>query len=86
MIVLSSLHRPVCRRKPDIYLYFPELGITTDCYLDTNPPVTFSLNTALDPAATYNMQVKDDDDGGFGADDNCGNLMFSGDDVAFFYL
>ena len=69
---------------PDIYLYFPELGITTDYYLDTNPPVTFSLNTALDPAATYNMQVKDDDDGGFGADDNCGNLMFSGDDVGVF--
>jgi PKD repeat protein len=69
---------------PDLYLSIPDLGITTDYYLDTNPPLTFSLNAAIDPFASYSMQVKDDDDGGFGADDNCGSIEFNGNDVGLF--
>jgi len=69
--------------KPDLYLIITDLGINTeaDAFGDTYPPVTFSLGAALDPAATYAMQMKDDDGGLAGGDDNCGSFTFGGDDV-----
>lgn len=69
--------------KPDLYLIIADLGINTeaDAFADTNPPITISLNAALDPGASYSMQMKDDDGGLAGADDNCGTFTFNGDDV-----
>lgn len=68
--------------KPDLYVRCDALGINTEPgFADTYPPVTFSLGVPLDPAATYTMQMKDDDGGLAGSDDNCGNFTFGGDDV-----
>ena len=68
--------------KPDLYIRCDALGINTEPgFADTYPPVTFSLGVPLDPGATYTMQMKDDDGGLAGSDDNCGNFMFGGDDV-----
>lgn len=72
----------ILAEKPDLYLLIDELGINTfPGYADTDPPVTFILDAELDPAATYTLQVKDDDAGATGSDDNCGNEFFSGDAV-----
>ena len=69
--------------KPDLYLIIDALGINTEdeAFIDTSPPVTITLGAALDPGATYTMQMKDDDGGLAGGDDNCGSFTFGGDDV-----
>jgi len=69
--------------KPDLYLIITALGVNTeaDAFIDTSPPVTISLGVELDPGATYTMQMKDDDGGLAGGDDNCGSFTFGGDDV-----
>jgi hypothetical protein len=69
--------------KPDLYLIITALGINTeaDAFIDTYPPVTFSFGNELDPLASYTMQMKDDDGGLAGGDDNCGSFTFNGDDV-----
>lgn len=68
--------------KPDLYVKCDALGINTEPgFADTYPPVTFILGTPLDPAGTYTMQMKDDDGGLAGSDDNCGSFTFNGDDV-----
>ncbi|MEZ5013350.1 MAG: T9SS type A sorting domain-containing protein [Chitinophagales bacterium] len=66
--------------KPDLYIKIDDLGgehLTAFPY----PPITWSLGVELDPAHTYTMQMKDQDGGGTGSDDNCGSFTFSGDDV-----
>ncbi len=60
--------------KPDLYLQFPDLGFVTDVFVDTDPPLTFVLGWETSPGSTFMLSVKDDDSGGFGGDDNCGNL------------
>jgi len=73
--------------KPDLYIIIDALGINTEPgFEDTYPPVTFSLGVELDPAADYTMQMKDDDGGLAGSDDNCGSFDFEGDDVGVFTL
>jgi hypothetical protein len=68
--------------KPDLYLIIDELGINTfPGFADTDPPVTFILDTEVDPSSSYILEVKDDDAGATGSDDNCGNEIFYGDDV-----
>ena len=63
--------------KPDLYLQFPDLGFVTDVYVDTDPPLTFVLGWETTPGAEFMLSVKDDDSGGFGGDDNCGNLTIT---------
>lgn len=73
--------------KPDLYVRCDALGINTEPgFVDTYPPVTFSLGVPLDPGATYTMQMKDDDGGLAGSDDNCGSFTFGGDDVGTWVL
>ncbi len=68
--------------KPDLYLKCDALGINTEPgFADTYPPITFTLSVPVDPGATYTMQMKDDDGGLAGGDDNCGSFTFGGDDV-----
>lgn len=68
--------------KPDLYLMIDALGINTfPGYADTDPPVTFILNTEVDPLSSYLLAVKDDDAGPTGDDDNCGSSYFDGGDV-----
>ncbi|MFN0275576.1 MAG: T9SS type A sorting domain-containing protein [Chitinophagales bacterium] len=68
--------------KPDLYIIIDELGINTfPGFADTDPPVTFILDTEIDPSTTYTLEAKDDDGGATGGDDNCGNEIFYGDAV-----
>lgn len=68
--------------KPDLYIMVDALGINTfPGYADTDPAVTFILNTPIDAAGVYALQIKDDDAGATGDDDNCGNTFFNGGDV-----
>ena len=46
----------------------------------------FHSGNELNPATTYTLQVKDDDGGLAGSDDNCGSFDFEGDDVGIFTL
>ncbi len=73
--------------KPDFYLIIDALGINTEPGVsNTSPPVTFPLGNELDPFASYTLQVKDDDGGLAGSDDNCGSFDFNGDDVGIFSI
>lgn len=68
--------------KPDLYIIIADLGVNTEPgFANTSPPVTFSLGNTLDPLHTYTMQMKDDDGGLAGSDDNCGSFTFDGNDV-----
>lgn len=68
--------------KPDLFIIIEDLAIDTwPGFADTYPPVTFSLGNQLDPLHTYILEMKDDDSGATGDDDNCGSFTFNGDDV-----
>lgn len=68
--------------KPDLYLIIESLDINTfPGFADTDPPVTFILDVPIDPLLSYEVNVKDDDAGATGSDDNCGSDSFAGDAV-----